>query len=114
MTSGPPSPAGKKPVTTATPTDVRTYDVRDNAAVQRYELFVDERLIGIADYHRVDDAVVLPHTVIELGERGRGWGDALVGAALDDIRRQGLRIVPQCWFVAEFVEQHPHYSDLVA
>lgn len=99
---------------TAAPIDRPTYDVRDNAALDRYELLVDERMIGIADYHRVDDAVVLPHTVIEPSQRGHGWGVVLVGAALDDIRRQGLRIVPQCWFVAEFVEQNPHYGDLVA
>ena len=99
---------------TAAPADGRTYDVRDNAALNRYELLVDERMIGIADYQRADDVMVLPHTVIEPGERGRGWGAVLVGAALDDIRRQGLRIVPRCWFVAEFVEQNPHYGDLVA
>jgi len=38
----------------------------------------------------------------------------LVGAVLDDIRRQGLQIVPQCWFVAEFVERNPQYTDLLA
>jgi uncharacterized protein len=91
-----------------------SHDVRDNVELNRYELLVGERVIGIADYRRLDGALVLPHTEIEVGQRGRGWGEVLVGAALDDIRRQGLRIVPRCWFVAEFVEQHREYRDLLA
>ncbi len=88
--------------------------VRDNAELNRYELLVGERVIGVADYRRVDGTLVLPHTEIEANQRGRGWGDVLVGAALDDIRRQGLPIVPTCWFVAEFVRLHPEYGDLLA
>jgi hypothetical protein len=99
---------------TAAPIDRPTHAVRDNPALNRYELIVDERLIGIAEYRRVDGTLVLPHTEIQARERGSGWGDMLVGAALDDIRRQGLQIVPQCWFVAEFVDRNPQYADLLA
>jgi predicted GNAT family acetyltransferase len=90
------------------------HDVRDNPERNRYELFVDGRLLGIAEYRRTGDVMVLPHTVIQAPERGNGWGEVLVRAALDDIRRQGYRIVPQCWFVAEFVDLNPQYADLVA
>jgi len=90
------------------------HDVRDNADLNRYELLVDGRLLGIAEYRRTGEVMVLPHTVIELSERGRGWGEVLVRAALDDIRRQGCRIDPRCWFVAEFVDLNPQYADLVA
>ena len=69
---------------------------------------------GQYQYRRNGDVMVLPHTVIEAPERGRGWGEVLVRSALDDIRRQGYRIEPQCWFVAEFVDLNPEYADLVA
>ena len=95
-------------------TDELTHDVRNNLDLHRYELYVGDRMIGIADYHRRDDVVVLPHTVIEPRQRGRGWGDVIVRAALDDLRQQGVRIIPQCWFVAEFVDHNPQYADLVA
>jgi uncharacterized protein len=90
------------------------HDVRDNPEKNRYELFVDGRLFGIAEYRRTGDVMVLPHTVIQAPERAKGWGEVLVRGALDDIRRQGYRIVPQCWFVAEFVDLNPQYADLVA
>jgi predicted GNAT family acetyltransferase len=92
----------------------RVHAVEDNPDQRRYELSVDGRMIGIADYYRTGDTVVVPHTFIEPGERNQGWGEVLVREALDDIRRQGLRLEPQCWFVAEFVELNPAYADLVS
>ncbi len=80
----------------------------------RYELLVDDQIVGIADYRVVGDAVVMPHTEIVSHLRGRGLGDILVQGALDDVRSQGRTVVPQCWFVAGFIEQHAEYGDLVA
>jgi hypothetical protein len=33
---------------------------------------------------------------------------------LDSIRADGKTVVPRCWFVAEFIDLHPEYADLVA
>lgn len=90
------------------------HNVRDNADASRYELIVDDRVIAFAEYRRSGDVVVLPHTVTAPSERGNGWGTVLVAGALDDLRRQGRKVVAQCWFVAEFLELHPDYADLVA
>jgi predicted GNAT family acetyltransferase len=46
--------------------------------------------------------------------RGRGLGSELVRAALDDVRRRGATVVPTCWYVAEFIDAHPEYGDLLA
>jgi predicted GNAT family acetyltransferase len=37
-----------------------------------------------------------------------------VRGALDDVRRAGATVVPQCWFVHEFIEANPDYADLRA
>jgi len=88
--------------------------VRDNPDRSRYELFVDETLVGIADYV-VDGAVmVFPHTVIDSERRGQGLGALLVAGALDDVRGKGRTVIPQCWFVAEFIEHNADYADLLA
>jgi uncharacterized protein len=80
----------------------------------RYELLVDGQLVGIADYVPADDVLVFPHTEIARDLRGRGLGAVLVQGALDDVRRQGRRIVPECWYVAQFVADNPEYGDLLA
>ncbi|WP_436793349.1 GNAT family N-acetyltransferase [Actinospongicola halichondriae] len=80
----------------------------------RYELVLDGETVGIADYHDDGERIVLPHTVIDPQMRGRGLGDVLVAAALDDARAQGRTVVPTCWFVAEFIERNADYGDLLA
>lgn len=89
--------------------------VRDVEELSRYELVLDGRIVGIADYRVIGgDVVVIPHTEIAPHLRGQGLGEQLVEGVLDDIRAQGRRVVPRCWFVAEFIENHHDYGDLVA
>jgi uncharacterized protein len=87
-------------------------EVRNNPVASRYELFVDGTLVGIADYDVVEDQVVMPHTEIVRERRGRGLGAVLVQAALDDVRSSGRTVVPRCWYVAEFIDDHPEYEEL--
>jgi predicted GNAT family acetyltransferase len=89
-------------------------EVRHNADASRYELVQGDRVVGTAEYVDQDDVMVFHHTEIDAPLRGEGLGAELVQAALDDVRRQGRRIVPTCWYVAEFVEQHPEYGDVLA
>jgi predicted GNAT family acetyltransferase len=88
--------------------------VRKNADGRRYELYLDDELVGVADYSLRGDTVVFPHTEINAPLRGRGLGAVLVRAALDDVRAAGLTVVPQCWFVAQFIDDNPEYADLLA
>jgi hypothetical protein len=90
------------------------HEVSHNAEQSRYELRVDGHLVGVADY-RADGAVwTFPHTVIAGSRRGQGLGAELVRGALDGARRAGATVVPQCWFVREFIEAHAEYADLLA
>lgn len=89
-------------------------DLRRNTERARFELLVDGQVVGILDYHAEGDTLVLPHTAIDASERGRGLGATLVQYALDEIRHDGQRIVPTCSFVAQFLDEHPQYQDLIA
>lgn len=89
-------------------------EVRRNDHRSRYELYVDDRLTGIADFRVEGRVVVFPHTEIEASQRGKGFGAQLVQAALDDTRANGQSVLALCWYVAEFIEEHPEYRDLLA
>ena len=89
-------------------------EVRHNAEQFRYEILRDGRVVGIAEYADHGDVLVFHHTEIDAPLRGDGLGAQLVQAALDDVRARGRQIIPTCWYVAEFVELHPDYGDLVA
>jgi uncharacterized protein len=89
-------------------------EVRDNAPRSRYEVSLDGRIVGFADYRAHGDIVVFPHTEIEPSMRNQGLGAELVRGALDDVRARGATVVAQCWYVGEFIDQHPEYADLLA
>jgi len=88
-------------------------DVQHHPERSRYELYVDGRLAGVADYQVQGEALVFPHTEIDPRLRGQGLGAVLVRGALDDVRASGRTIVARCWYVAQFVDEHPEYADLV-
>src|SRR5262245_11874112 len=88
--------------------------VRDNAAQQRYELFVDGKAAGLLLYRQRPSAVALIHTEVDPHYEGHGLGGRLVERALTDIRDNGMRVVPICPFVSSYIDHHPEYRDLVA
>jgi predicted GNAT family acetyltransferase len=80
----------------------------------RYELHLGGRLASYTEYERHGDVVVMPHTYTMPEFRDRGLADVVVQSALDGLVADGTKIVPLCWFVAEFIDAHPEYRDAVA
>jgi predicted GNAT family acetyltransferase len=89
-------------------------EVTDHDEAGRYEVRVDGELAGFADRTLRDGLIVLPHTVVDPAFRGRGLAAHLVRRALDDARAQGLSVVPSCWYVAQYIDDHPADQDLLA
>jgi predicted GNAT family acetyltransferase len=85
-----------------------------NSGAGRYEINLGDTRAGYASYRRERGRIVFTHTVVDPAYEGRGFGGRLVAFALDDVRRQGLFIVPLCPFVAAYVKRHPEYADLAA
>ena len=54
------------------------------------------------------------HTEVLPGAEGMGVGRGLARAALDDVRRRGLKLVAECEFIAGFLKRHPEDRDLLA
>jgi predicted GNAT family acetyltransferase len=99
---------------------MQTTEVVHNADESRYELVKDGAEIGIAEYRLVANNGEAPsvaeffHTLITPRERGKGNGERLVEAALADVRERGLKVKARCWFVDQFIVEHPSYADLRA
>lgn len=87
--------------------------VSHNAAAHRYEAVVDGHL-SVCEYELDGDRMIFTHTVVPAELRGRGMAEKLVRAALAGARAAGRRVVPQCSYVAKFIERHAEFADLVA
>ena len=87
--------------------------VQDNPGESRYELLLDEQVVGEILYRSTPDHLVLLHTEVLPSLEGKGLGARFVAGALDDIRARGLHVVPFCPFVRAYIRRHPEYTDLV-
>lgn len=87
-----------------------TETVRDNPALSRFELGEGDAL-AVAHYRIADGAMIFTHTEVPRHLRGQGVATRLIAGALDAVRARGLRIVPLCSFVADYLERHPEAGD---
>jgi len=90
-----------------------TQPVRHNEAQGRFELATDHGL-ATAAYARDGDTLVFTHTVVPPADEGHGVGSTLVAGAMTEVRTAGLKVIPQCPFVANWFDHHPEESDLLA
>lgn len=88
--------------------------VADAPERSRFEISVDGRLAGFAEYELGDGVITFTHTEIDDEYAGQGLGSTLVRTALDDARVRGLSVRPQCPYVAAYIKRHSEYADLVA
>ena len=89
-------------------------DVRDDPAEQRYELAVGGGETAYAAYDLAGDTIAFTHTVVPPDRQGEGLGTVLIRGALNDVRRRGLGVIPQCPFVAAYMNGRPETQDLLA
>ena len=87
--------------------------VKNNEAAGRFEAPVDGQM-AIAAYRRDGDRIIFTHTEVPDDLQGQGIGGQLIEAALEHARAAGLRVVPRCAFVADYIAKHPEFQSLVA
>lgn len=88
-------------------------DVTDNQAESRFELATGAEP-AFAAYERSGGVITFTHTMVPEEEEGQGVGSRLIAGALEQVRAEGLKVVPQCQFVRAYIERHPEVGDLLA
>ncbi len=83
-----------------------------NASEHRYEIAVDGELAGFTRFKDRGAQRIFFHTEVFPQFGGRGLSSTLVTGALTDVRARGLRAVPVCPLVANFLTKNPEFSDI--
>jgi len=90
-----------------------TSDIRHNEAESRFETVIDGT-IAFTEYELEDsNRIVFTHTIVPEELSGRGVAGTIVKRALDHAREKNLTVVPQCAYVAAYIQRHPEYQDLL-
>ncbi|HXN39919.1 MAG TPA: GNAT family N-acetyltransferase [Solirubrobacteraceae bacterium] len=88
-------------------------DVADAPDSDRYELSIDDEVVGFTTYRATAGLIAFVHTEVDERLQGRGLGDRLIRFALEDARARGLAVLPFCPFVKAFIERHREFEALV-
>lgn len=88
-------------------------DITDNLAENRYEVRVGDELLGLAEYELEENRIIVVHSEVKPAAQGKGVGGRLARHILDDVRTRNLSVLPECPFIAHYIDTHPEYADLV-
>jgi len=82
-----------------------TDTVRHNEDDRQFELPV-EGGVAFVSYSREDQQITFHHTEVPPESEGKGVAAKVVAAALEYARANDLRVVPECAYVARYMERH--------
>jgi uncharacterized protein len=85
--------------------------VSNNSARQRFECAL-EAGTAFASYRLRAGSIAIYHTEVPVAARGSGIGSAFVHQVLDEVRRLGLKLKPECSFVRAVLAKNPEFDEL--
>lgn len=88
-------------------------EVRENAALHRFELPIEGDVVAAAYYRIEDGRLVLTHTEVPMEYSGQGIATKLATGTFDLLRQSGRKAVLTCPFMGGFFAKHPEYADVV-
>lgn len=90
------------------------FQLVDNTEQHQYEFRIGDPPPRIEYIISKSGLIYLTHTEVPPGMEGQGVASELVLAALRDIDRRGMKLVPMCPYVAAYIRRHPEWKRLVA
>lgn len=81
----------------------------------RYTMHIDGRLVALADYRINGHSISFNHTYTQPADRGHGYAGEVVDFAMNDVETgSDRRVVPMCWYVAQWFDKHPERAGLLS
>jgi len=88
-------------------------EVTNNKKEFRFETKLSDGEYITLGYRWLKGSMALMHTLVPVSARGTGMGKAFVAEVLKQADEKGLKVIPYCSFVAEYIKDHPELNDLV-
>lgn len=82
--------------------------------VDRYTLRIDGELASSVDFTVNGNSISFTHTFTDPRRRGHGLAGEIVSFAIDDVEATtDFRVVPMCWYVGKWFDEHPERAGLL-
>jgi len=92
--------------------EASSVQVTRNEAEEQFEAVTDVGK-GVLTYAEKDGKLYVLHTEVPEALEGQGIGGALVRAAVEHARGQGVKVVPFCAFAKAWLQRHHDYDDMI-
>ena len=80
----------------------------------RYTLHRGDDLVSALDYRDDGRTVAMTRAYTVPTFRGHGYAGEVVGRAVAELESRGDRkVIPVCWYVADWFSAHPDHADLL-
>jgi uncharacterized protein len=81
---------------------------------KRYVLRIDGDIIAVADYAINGNNISFTHTFTNPRFRGHGYAAQVVEFAMNDVESTTTyRVIPMCWYVAQWFDANPTRQGLL-
>jgi predicted GNAT family acetyltransferase len=85
-----------------------------NQEAHRYELWLEDKRIGLADYSLMPGERHFVHTEVDPDQQSKGYAADLMRESLADVRANSKdKVVPVCSYVVMYMKRHPETHDLL-
>ncbi|NDW11332.1 N-acetyltransferase [Bacteroides sp. 214] len=90
------------------------YELINNEDAKQYEFHIDRHIAKIEYIINSKGDIYLTHTEVPTALGGKGIGKELVEAALKNIEKRKLEVIPLCPFVAGYIKKNPDWKRIVS
>lgn len=75
---------------------------------------VVEGKTALIEYIRAENKMYLTHTEVPKELEGKGVASSMAKQVLQQIKDEGLFLVPLCPFIAAYLKRHPEWKEILA
>jgi predicted GNAT family acetyltransferase len=91
--------------------DLKDFEFLDNKEKNQFELHINNQ-ISVIEYQIKGNRFVLLHTAVPEALQGRGIAKILVEKSLQVIDSYGMKIMPLCPYIVNYLNKNPAWDHL--
>lgn len=90
------------------------YEIKHNLDEDRFEALINHEIIGVVNYYKEDNVIIVTHTGVKPKYEGQGIAGALTKNVLNYVIKNNFKITPLCSYTKSYIDRHPEHQNLLS